>query len=178
MKKKAILPLAATALAAAFAVTLTAAPPAPGADGPPQCSEAAHVHHEGATPEGHNAMAHRGGPREAREAREARGPEGRLNRMIAELQLTPEQVAAVRAERDQRADQFQALRDQIVDAQTQLRALGQDMREAVASHLTDEQKATLAEHREARPERGPRGEGFARRGGPPHGGPERGPDAS
>ena len=76
--------------------------------------------------------------------------------MIAELKLTPEQVAAVRAERDQRADEAQALRDQIVDAQTQLRALGQDMREAVMAHLTDEQKATLAEHREARPERGPR----------------------
>ena len=174
MKKKTVLPLAATAIAAAFAVTLTAAPPAPAADGPPPCAAAETAHHDGAAKEGRHArrdMARRGGPREAG------APGDRLNRMIAELQLTPEQVAAVRAERDQRADEAQALRDQIADAQTQLRALGQDMREAVAAHLTDEQKATMAELREARPERGPRGEGFARRGGPPHGGSERGPDA-
>ena len=65
MKKKAILPLAATALAAAFAVTLTAAPPAPAADGPPQCAEAAQTaHHDGAArrPHARRDMARRGGP--------------------------------------------------------------------------------------------------------------------
>ena len=169
MNKKVLIPFAGTAIAAAFAATLVAAPPAPGA--PPQCPEAAQAHHDGAGPEGHRAMAHRGGPSEAG------APGNRLDRMIAELQLTPEQVLAVRAERDQRAERFQALRDQMVDLQTQMRALGLDMREAVQAHLTDEQKATLAEHRAARPERGPRGEGFARRGGPPQGGPDRGPDA-
>ena len=172
MKKKTMLPLAATAIAAAFAVTLTAAPPAAGTDGSPKCTEAARASHDGARPEGHHAKAHRGGPSAAGE------PGDRLDRMIAGLQLTPEQVAAVRSERDQRADEVRALRDQIVDARTRLRALGEDTREAVLAHLTDEQKATLAEHREARPERGPRGEGFARRGGPPHARPGAGPDAA
>lgn len=169
MKTKLIVSLATTAVAAAFAVTLFAAPPA-GSDrqGPPRGPDRQQGDAERPQARGHGNMQRGGG--------------ARLDRLFERLDLTDDQVAAIRAERDDRAGDIQALRDEIVDAQRKLRALGEEMREAVASHLTDEQKEALAARGEGRRDRGQRrgrgGERPERRGGPDRGpGPGQGPPA-
>ncbi len=126
MSPKLPLSLAAIAIAGVFTVTLVAAPSGGDRSDPPRGADATH----------RNAQ----GPRDAK-------PGARLDRMMERLDLTDAQVAAIRAERDARTDEARALRDQIVDAHRKLRALHESMREAVAAHLTDEQKTALAARR-------------------------------
>lgn len=132
MKNKLTASLAAASLAAAFAVSLVAAPADSDRQGPPRGPDAAQHGGEGHQGHGHRAM--------------KRGGESgdRLDRLIAHLDLTEDQVKAIRNERDDRADDARKLRDEIVDAQRKLRILGKEMRDAIAAHLTDEQKAKLA----------------------------------
>jgi len=173
MKTQLIVSLATTAVAAAFAVTLFAAPPA-GSDrqGPPRGPDRQQGDAERLQACGHGHM-QRG---------KGHAPGARLDRLFERLDLTDDQVAAIRVERDDRAGDIQALRDEIVDAHRTLRAMGEEMREAVASHLTDEQKEALAARGEGRRDRGQRrgrgGERPERRGGPDRGpGPGQGPPA-